>query len=165
VNWEALGAIAEVTGVIAIVISLLYLARQVKEGNDLNRTNTFREIMYGMINHNNVMFGPENAELVTRGFKSFASLPPVDKIRFAHLMTSYFQFPEDSWNSAQVGLLGDDTMENWSWYLRTQFFPYDGVQEWWSEYKSVYAPDFQIWMDKVAAAANRNEDPFGIADS
>jgi len=161
-NWDAIGAVAEVVGVFAVVISVLYLAKQVKNGNDFNRTNTFRDIMYGMVAHNNVMFGPENAELVTKGFKDYESLPPVEKIRFVHLMSSYFQYPEDSWNSAQVELLGDKTMENWSWYLRTQFFPHQGVRDWWSQYKSVYAPGFQKWIDELVKSADPSDDPFGI---
>jgi hypothetical protein len=78
------------------------------------------------------------------------------------LMASFLQFPEDSWNSAEVGLVRDELMGNWSWYLGAKIFPYEGVQEWWSEYKLAYGPDFQIWMDEVAASANRDEDPFGI---
>ncbi len=161
-NWDAIGAIAEIFGVFAVVISVLYLAKQVKSGNDFDRTSTFREIMYGIVAHNNVMFGPENADLVAKGFKSFQSLPPVEKLRFAHLMASYFQFPEDSWNSAKVELLGDETMENWAWYLRTQFFPHQGVHEWWSQYKNVYAPDFQNWIDELVETVDSSDDPFGI---
>ena len=161
-NWDAIGAVAEVIGVFAVVVSVLYLAKQVKNGNDLDRTRTFRDIMYGMVAHNNVMFGPENAELVTKGFKDYESLPPVEKIRFAHLLASYFQFPEDSWNSAQVELLGDETMENWSWYLRTQFFPHLGVRQWWSLYRSTYSPGFQSWIDEIVKSVDPNDDPFGI---
>jgi len=129
-NWEAIGAVAEVAGVIAVLVSILYLAKQVRIGNDLNRTNTFREIMYGLATHFNVMFGPDDAELVVKGYASYHSLSPVEKLRFEHLLTNFFQYAEDSWNSAQVELLGQETLENWSWYLRTQFFPHKGVRDW-----------------------------------
>jgi hypothetical protein len=33
-NWEALGAIAEFLGAIAVLITLLYLARQIRQNRD-----------------------------------------------------------------------------------------------------------------------------------
>ena len=131
-------------------------------GNDLNRTNTFREIMNGMVAHLNVMFSPENAEPVAKGFAGYESLPPVEKLRFAHLMANLFQFAEDAWNSAQVNLLRDETMNNWYWYLQTQFFPYQGVREWWAHFRHVYARDFRSWADSVMQSAESGDDPYGI---
>lgn len=164
-NWDAIAAVAEVVGVIAVVVSVLYLAKQLKDSNDLSRTQTFREIMYGTANQNNVMFGPENAELVAKGFQSYKSLPPVEKLRFGHLMGNFFQFPEDSWNSANVQLLGSETMDNWAWYLGTQFFPYLGMREWWADYKSGYAPGFQAWIDNVLESTDVDSDPYGLKDT
>jgi len=163
-NWDAIGAVAEIAGVLAVVVSLLYLARQVKTGNDLNRNNTFREIMQGLVTHFNVMFGPENAELMAKGFKGYESLTPVERLRFAHLLASLFQYAEDSWNSAQVDLLRDETMVSWRWYFRTQFFTYPGAQEWWAHFKQGYAPDFRSWVDSVAQSAEPSDDPYGIIE-
>ena len=156
-NWGAIGAVAEVAGVIALLLSVLYLAKQVKIGNDLNRTNTFREIMYGVGTHFNVMFGPDNAELVVKGYASYESLSPIEKLRFDHLLINFFQYAEDSWNSAQVELLGQETLENWSWYLRTQFFPHKGVRDWWAHFKSSYSREFQKWIDTVMQSMESKE--------
>lgn len=163
--WNAAAAVAEIIGVFAVVVSVLYLAKQVKDGNDLNRTNTFRNVMHSLSNQNNVMFSPENAEMVTRGFASYSALPPVERIRFAHLMANFFLIPEDSWRSAQVNLLDDETMENWSWYLRKQFFPYRGVREWWEQYQSGYPPGFRDWIASVLEATDYSDDPYGIKGS
>ena len=34
-NWEALGAITEIVGAIVVIITLIYLARQIHQGNEL----------------------------------------------------------------------------------------------------------------------------------
>ena len=52
-NWDAISAVAETIGVVAVLAPLSYLAKQVKTGNDLNRTDTFRSIMQGMGNYCN----------------------------------------------------------------------------------------------------------------
>lgn len=41
-NWEALGALAEAFGAIAVVVSLLVLAKQVRESNRVARGETIR---------------------------------------------------------------------------------------------------------------------------
>ena len=44
-NWGALGAIGEICGAIAVLITLLYLATQIRQTNKMARFNTTREIM------------------------------------------------------------------------------------------------------------------------
>ena len=163
-NWNAMGAVAEIAGVVAVVISVLYLAKQAKVGNDLNRTNTYRDIMYGMTAHTNLMFGHENINLMIKGLNSYDSLPAEEKLPFEHLVAGLFQYAEDSWNSSQVGLLGSETMDNWSWFLKSKFFPYPGIREWWAEYKPAYGPDFQKWVDSILQSADSRDDPYGIKD-
>ncbi len=41
-NWEAVGAIGEIAGALAVVVSLVYLARQVGMSNRLARAEAFR---------------------------------------------------------------------------------------------------------------------------
>jgi hypothetical protein len=41
-NWEAIGAIAELLGAVAVVVSLVYLARQVRTSNRLARAEAYR---------------------------------------------------------------------------------------------------------------------------
>jgi len=161
-NWEIISLVIEIAGTVAVIVSLLYLAKQVKNGNALNRTSTFREIMVGLINQNNVMFGPENVELIAAGFKSYNLLSPVEKLRFDHLMSNFFQYPEDSWNSNQVELLSIETMDNWAWYLKTRMFPYPGVREFWTHNKFGYAPGFQNWVDSIIEQPDPAGDPYGL---
>jgi hypothetical protein len=163
-NWDAIGAVAEIAGVLAVVVSVLYLAKQVKVGNDLNRTNTFRSIFQGMAAYSTEMFSPENAELMVKGYADFQSLTPVEKLRFENLLAHLFNYAEDSYNSAEVGLLGHDTIENWSWYMRTRLFPYQGVKDWWATYREGYPPDIRKWVDDVARDSDSSEDAYGIID-
>ena len=159
---EELNYIGELVGVVALVVSVLYLAKQVGESNDLNRTDTFRSIFQGMAAYSSEMFNPENAELMVKGYRDFGSLSPVEKVRFDHFLANYFNYAEDSYNSAQVGLLGSDTIDNWSWYLRTRLFPYQGVRDWWATFNEGYPPEFRSWVDGVAQSASSSDDAYGI---
>ena len=159
---EELASIAEIIGAVAVVVSLLYLARQVKAANDLNRVDAFRDILYSLTAHLNLMFSAENVSLTVNGFQEYTSLPAEEKLRFEHLMAGLFQHAEDSWNSLEVGIVSTDLNDNWTWFLREKFFPYRGVREWWADYKPGYAPDFRDWIDSVESDANHDGDPYSI---
>jgi hypothetical protein len=54
VNWDAAGAIGEVVGAAAVLVTLVYLATQIKQANNLSRFDTLKEIM-NQFNHLNEM--------------------------------------------------------------------------------------------------------------
>lgn len=39
-NWEAIGAIGEVAGAIGVIVTLIYLATQIRQSNDLSRSES-----------------------------------------------------------------------------------------------------------------------------
>jgi len=45
VNWEAIGAVGEILGAIAVFVTLIYLASQIKQSNNLARFSGTKEIV------------------------------------------------------------------------------------------------------------------------
>lgn len=157
--------VSQLIGVIALVVSVLYLAQQVKTSNDLNRTNTFRTIFQGLASFCNEVFGGSNSELMVKGFRDFGSLSPAEKMSFDLAMANFFNYIEDSYASAQVNLLQQETLENWSWWLRNRVFPYEGAREWWTASKGLWREEFQDWVERQAKAAQADSDVYGIISS
>ena len=50
-NWEAIGAISEVVGAIAVVLSLIYVATQIKQNTAASRSQSINQInsQYGAL--------------------------------------------------------------------------------------------------------------------
>ena len=71
-NWDALGAIAEFVGAIAVVLTLLYLAVQIRQSNRLSRFQTSRDI-FGQIDDNNRLV-VESRDLRKLAFRTYDSL-------------------------------------------------------------------------------------------
>ena len=46
-NWDAIGAVGEIIGALAVVISLLYLATQIKSQNRESRVAAMHDISVG----------------------------------------------------------------------------------------------------------------------
>ena len=44
-NWDAIGSIGEIIGAAAVLITLIYLAMQVKQTNDISRYNSAKDVM------------------------------------------------------------------------------------------------------------------------
>ena len=71
-NWDAIGAVAELVGAIAVVMTLLYLAVQIRQSNRLSRFQSARDV-FEQINDNNRLV-VENQDLRMLASKNFDSL-------------------------------------------------------------------------------------------
>jgi hypothetical protein len=66
-DWTILGALGEFLGAIAVVASLLYLAREVRQANRIARAEAYRSFMSGMANLvSRWASDPDWAELLVR---------------------------------------------------------------------------------------------------
>ena len=162
---QQLSSLAQIIGVAGGFIPVLYLARQVKAGNHPSRTDTFRSVMQGLGTYCKAMYGPGNWKLVEKGFRSFNALSPYEKIRFENLMVRLFNYVEDSFHSSNVNLLGNETMENWVYWLQTRYFACQGVREWWLTGKGAYAPEIQSWIDSAIESTDIGQDAYGNSQS
>jgi len=162
---ESVYYVSQLIGVTAIVISVLYLAKQVETGNDLNQTNTFRSIFQGLASFSNEVFGHENAELMVKGFRDFEALSPAERMNFDLSMSNFFNYIQDSYESVQVELLDASNKEAWSWWLQNRVFPYQGARDWWAQGKGLWPEEFRTWVDAQSESANRDSDIYGINES
>ena len=42
-NWEAIGAIGEIAGAIAVVLTLFYLSRQIRHNSDVSKVSSYHQ--------------------------------------------------------------------------------------------------------------------------
>lgn len=146
-NWEAVGAVGEVVGAAAVVLSLLYVGSQIRQNTRTSRDEAIREIYVATTNQLNVLAAPENTQCILRGLNDFGALSPEEKYRFDNLVGGIINLVEASVLSNDVDLIQDETMDAWSHFLGPRYFKYPGMVEWWHEAKLVYAPSTRAWID------------------
>ena len=87
-NWEAIAAIAEVVGVIAIVVSLVYLSAQIRQSTKASRAGasyTINDSLSKIVGA--IRADGEFADIWIRGCEDLESLDPVERVRFtSHLL-------------------------------------------------------------------------------
>ena len=107
-NWEAAGAIGEIIGAAAVVMSLVYLASQIRTQNREARAASVHQVMHEYASAISRLHEPGMADIWVRGIEDFDSLTPPQRIRFViYLMGSIRSF-EDAYFQWREGRLEDD---------------------------------------------------------
>ena len=114
-NWEAVVAIVELVGLLAVVVSLIYVAVQVRQNSQLISQNTF-VARSAMVHETSVFYSrfyeliaesPELASIYRRGANS-EELDPDELTRFEALLEVYFASLEDSDHQYKSDLYFDE---------------------------------------------------------
>ncbi len=89
-NWEAISAIGELLGASAVLITLIYLAVQIRQNTAAVATSTYESVMTGFNDVNiNVASNPELASLLDRGCQNPESLNGKEIVQFNFLLRCY----------------------------------------------------------------------------
>jgi hypothetical protein len=110
-NWDEIGVIAEVIGAIAVVVSLVYVAVQIRQNSSsLNRSNEYAQAT--SVHESNSLyiqvFSPilENgdvADIYNRAMNG-ADLSETDSLRFAMFANTYLAYVEALYTQHLIGL-------------------------------------------------------------
>ncbi len=117
-NWEAIGAIGEVGGAIAVVVTLVYLTRQIRQSIHATGVAAYQQSqqqIYAMSVA--IATDAELAEIFARAFdEGIDSLGPSDGLRFEAAMSTYYFGFESLLAHHEKGLIDPDLWQN---FLRT----------------------------------------------
>ena len=85
-NWDALGAVGEIVGAAAVVVTLIFLTKEMRMNRTTAESNSVDSLTGGLNAMNlEVANNPELAEIWLRGFSDPDSLSDVEHMRFAAL--------------------------------------------------------------------------------
>jgi len=161
-NWDVVSAIAEVAGALGVIVSLLYLATQIRHSVKASQDTSTKEVFASFVTQVNAMGTEPSRSALARGLVDYRNLAGVEKITFDSLLAGLFAIVESSFISNSANLMTDELMAHWSEYLQPRLFAYEGMRDWWAESKSVYVPDVQAWIDTQIAGTDMGTDFWGI---
>ena len=147
-NWDAIGAVGETIGAVAVVVSVLYLAFQVKLGTKHSRANTQHQIVQDIQAHQNIL--KENPNLFRRGYSGLSNLTDDEKVVFGTYFADVVSTFESTLRLRNAGLV-EDTI--WSGHRAFMFalLQTPGGLEWWSEWKGLFSKDVSGYIEKALA--------------
>ncbi len=94
-NWSAVGAIGELVGAAAVVVSLLYLAAQMRNAARQARLEAGRSLSTGIAEVSLALsVNGELGDIYVRGSRDFESLDTKEQFRYRTFMNSVFKLLE-----------------------------------------------------------------------
>jgi hypothetical protein len=109
---QDLGAIGEMIGAVGVIVSLVYLATQIRQNTRAARASTNRAISEQR-NEINLRFGldPAAVDLFLRGAQHHSDLEPNERLRHTLLMRAVLGLYEDVYVQFSEGMCDSETWE------------------------------------------------------
>ncbi|MDX1507808.1 MAG: hypothetical protein R3358_05985 [Woeseiaceae bacterium] len=131
-NWDAVSAVAEVVGVIAVVVSLIYLAVQVKQNTNQLRQENMYTLVRGTLDTNWYYHrDPVAFEVFERGVRSYDDLSPQEQAHFHSIVVDLSFYLELVRQLCRAGLIDKSALDvNLRFMLAILNTP--GGRQWWA---------------------------------
>jgi hypothetical protein len=147
-NWEALGAIGEIVGAVAVVITIAYLAVQIRQNTRSLQAASLQSILSAP---REWFFLPhaQNAEisdLFARGLSGLDNLDKSEQRRFVHLMLEQCFQMQNVMQLRDRSLLSDGDYDAWLMYTAS-LFRTPGGSAMWPFLESVITPTIRQCLD------------------
>jgi hypothetical protein len=158
---EGWAAIAEIIGAIAVVITLIYLAVQIrhsKESLDAN-TKAIRGQAISDITRNihDQMHMLSQGHDVASAFQKFAaeeSLDSQDSFLIDTILSAVFSARQNEFFQWRQGLLDDDVFQSLHHVIHTCLGPENGKHWWENEGKRMFTPAFVDFVENLLASGS-----------
>ena len=155
-NWEAVGAVGEIVGAGAVVLTLFYLARQMRESAYEARQNQveLRRTRYDALNRelartvSEWASNPELAETMLRGHRNPASLTETEVFRFYASLQRFFRNLEALFVYSAEGGIHDWGAEGWRSCL-CDYLTFPGACAYWEDRQHFYSGAFQAEVARL----------------
>ncbi len=144
-----LGAIGELVGGVAVLVTLIYLVIQIRSSNRLAEAGTALTASQMLTEfHARVNQSDEFPELVVRAFSEPDSLNREERLRFLFLMAELFHAFEGVYRQREYGLVSDETWRPLERMIRRVLLvPF--AREWWENDVQMFSEDFRDFVDAM----------------
>ena len=154
-NWEAISAISQIIGSVAVVLSVLYLGIQVHQSTRIARlsaqdaaTTALRDVTKPFA---------ENAELARiwrLGLEDLQALSAEDQARFFHSTYQFLKAFETIHFHHAYKLMDDQVWQGWCGLLQ-HYIVSPGIEYYWERRRDLFSSRFQKFVDLLDRPSTR----------
>lgn len=139
-SWDALAALAELLGALGVIVTLAYLAVQIRQNTKL-LTASLADSGRDAANEVTRILAsnPDAARVFWAGIADRSSLAERDRQQFDAVLTLAFTGYRQFFSQGQL-----DELIAFEWLLG---FP--GAREWWANYSATFAGPYRDYVDRV----------------
>ena len=147
-NWDAITGSAEILGALAVLITLFYLARQVRQNTEEIRSANYHSVTDSFNEINLAVAGNADLARVFRiGNETYEKLSEDEEYQYGFVMHSAFRILDVIKFQSQHGT-GDTTL--WEFEKKTleTILSTPGGRKWWRKRPYNFSEDFVIYVEK-----------------
>lgn len=138
-DWTAIEAISSVIGVVGVVLSVIFLAYEVRHNAKAIEGATVQSLM--SLEREVFTLLADNAELFITGCKDIASLSESDRFRFDRISSAQMSLIYSAYVQFENELIDEET---WVAYVNAakRYMAHPGFRESWQSYSTGYPASF-----------------------
>ncbi|MGR8946686.1 MAG: hypothetical protein ACU84Q_01475 [Gammaproteobacteria bacterium] len=165
-NWDAIGAVGEIVGASAVVVSLIYLALQIRQNSRIVAANTVQSISAsGADAAWRIAENPHLAGLVVKLIERSGSFTREENVQLRAMMRAVFRNFENYYYQYQRGHV---EAEIWVGYERTVIdqLSIPEVSKWWNHHHNVFGDHFVKFINDILSSMPQTQSSWaaGLAD-
>ena len=147
-NWDAIGAVGEVIGAIAVVATLLFIARDIRQNSKALSIAALRDTTAQWNQWSDMIAGSSDlADIVAKGNVSYASLSAAEQLRYGAYVQSFFDNVE-SYRSLVIDHNIDKNLNVLN-AIASRKIAIPGFAAWWTDNTADYDADFVAWINSL----------------
>lgn len=147
-NWDAIGAVGEVVGALAVILTLAYLASQVKQTRVQLRNQLDSTMRSSGFEAYAPIYEGDNARIFHTGLTTPGKLAPHEAYVFDLLMWRHFSVVLGLQSQHEEGHVDDETRAVYIDHYRHTIYGYPGARA-WVEANTVGTPNEDIFAELV----------------
>lgn len=154
-NWEAINAISQLISSIAVVVSVLYLAVQLRSSTRVARVAAMDAAAGALRDVTKpLMENAELAKLWRTGLENLETLSPEDQARFFHAVHQFLKALETIHYHYFYGLLDSQLWAGWRELLH-HYVASPGIQFYLTRRSAVFSERFRNFISELEPIENR----------
>jgi len=148
-NLQSLAYIGEIIGTVVVILSLVYLAVQVRQNTEAQRTENYARALERLATFQSMLStNSEVSTIFSKGLADDSNLTTQEKLRFNWSLYEAFGAFEFMFHAARKKSIDEEIWSRWSeaiaWYLT---FP--GVHTWWMVRPLPFTDSFSLFVDSL----------------
>lgn len=162
-NLSDLANIGQVIGAIAVVISLIYVALQIRQNTNAVRAATAQSVHEHFANWYNSFACDESLpHIALRGLKDYGSLSETDKARFVATFMAFLSYSQNAFLKWRQGLLDPSLWLGWEQVIMNLVCS-PGGKGLWKERSYLFGEEFRRYVEEelMRRTPHPEAKPFG----
>jgi len=147
-NWEAIGAVGEIIGAIAVVVTLLYLAVQTRQNNVLLREQARYQMLQNQLSVADTLAREPDLVNVVYGIPISDAAATLEMRRQMHAVSILARWHWE-YLRAQEGIFGTEDLPVASF---RRDFEVRGYARYWGELRHIFRPEFVRFVEEQVAS-------------